>query len=57
MFKKVKQKAVPALTTGARGGHLAYFLGVFIEGHGFYIYAALALAVIEAVLWIAGHGE
>ncbi len=56
-FSTLKAKAVPTLAKGARTGHLIYYAGVFIEGHGFYIYAALGLAIVEATLWIVGHGE
>lgn len=54
---KLKEKAAKGLAPLARTGHLAYFVGVFIEGHGFYVYAALGLAITEAILWVLGHGE
>lgn len=36
--------------------HILYFAGVFIEGHGFYTYAAGALLVVNLVGMFGGHG-
>ncbi len=56
MFDRIRA-AVPAPTFGRRTGHLVYFGGVFVAGHGLYAYAAGALLVIEGILWLAGQGE
>lgn len=56
-MKRFKEQAAAHLAPVARTGHLAYFVGVFVEGHGFYVYAALGLAITEAILWVLGHGE
>lgn len=36
--------------------HIVYFAGVFIEGHGFYTYAAGALLVLSLVGVVIGEG-
>jgi hypothetical protein len=53
----VRHQAHHYLHEGHNYAHLAYFGGVFIEGHGFYSGVAGVLFVITGVMTFAGDGE